>query len=201
VLRWLAPGAGLVQSVREILHESGVDPSTLVLEITESALMGDAVGAFRILNQLKALGVRLAIDDFGTGYSSLVYPKRFPVDLLKTDMGFIRGLGQDPEDSAIDAHRAQRSPSPTASKTPSRIQRWDYSRLCRSESSCGSHRVYRPPRQTSGDRLSALETPVTFRQFDVVIRGEPMSLHEDHSRRLPSAGRAASTGLPRGRRT
>jgi EAL domain-containing protein (putative c-di-GMP-specific phosphodiesterase class I) len=101
--RQLVPGAGLVESVAEILRESGLDPSLLVLEITESALMGDAEAALRILTQLKALGVRLAIDDFGTGYSSLVYLKRFPVDLLKIDMGFIRGLGQDSEDSAIVA--------------------------------------------------------------------------------------------------
>jgi diguanylate cyclase (GGDEF)-like protein/PAS domain S-box-containing protein len=101
--RQLSPGAGLVESVAEILRDSGVDPSTLVLEITESALMGDAEAALRILTELKALGVRLAIDDFGTGYSSLVYLKRFPVDLLKIDMAFIRGLGQDPEDSAIVA--------------------------------------------------------------------------------------------------
>jgi EAL domain-containing protein (putative c-di-GMP-specific phosphodiesterase class I) len=101
--RQLTPGAGLVESVADVLRESGLDPASLVLEITESALMGDAEAALRILTQLKALGVRLAIDDFGTGYSSLVYLKRCPVDLLKIDMGFIRGLGQDPEDSAIVA--------------------------------------------------------------------------------------------------
>lgn len=99
----LAPCAGLVGSVAEILRDSGVDPSMLVLEITESALMGNAEAALEILTQLKALGVNLAIDDFGTGYSSLVYLKRFPVDVLKVDRSFIGGLGQDPEDSAIVA--------------------------------------------------------------------------------------------------
>jgi EAL domain-containing protein (putative c-di-GMP-specific phosphodiesterase class I) len=97
----LAPCAGLVDSVAEVLRESGIEPAMLVLEITESALMGDAEGALEILTQLKELGVRLAIDDFGTGYSSLVYLKRFPVDVLKVDRSFIAGLGQDPEDSAI----------------------------------------------------------------------------------------------------
>jgi diguanylate cyclase (GGDEF)-like protein/PAS domain S-box-containing protein len=99
----LAPGAGLVESVAEILRESGVDPSTLVLEVTETALMGNAEAALEILTRLKALGVSLAIDDFGTGYSSLVYLKRFPVGVLKVDRSFISGLGQDPEDSAIVA--------------------------------------------------------------------------------------------------
>lgn len=99
----LAPCAGLVDSVAETLRDSGVDPSMLVLEITETALMGNPEAALEILTQLKALGVKLAIDDFGTGYSSLVYLKRFPVDMLKVDRSFIGGLGQDPEDSAIVA--------------------------------------------------------------------------------------------------
>jgi diguanylate cyclase (GGDEF)-like protein/PAS domain S-box-containing protein len=99
----LVPSAGLVDTVAEVLQESGIDPSTLVLEITESALMGDAEAALGILTDLKALGIILAVDDFGTGYSSLVYLKRFPVDVLKIDRSFVNGLGQDPEDSAIVA--------------------------------------------------------------------------------------------------
>jgi EAL domain-containing protein (putative c-di-GMP-specific phosphodiesterase class I) len=99
----LASGAGLVDSVAAVLRDSGVDPSVLVLEITETALMGNPEAALEILTRLKALGVNLAIDDFGTGYSSLVYLKRFPVDLLKVDRSFISGLGQNQEDSAIVA--------------------------------------------------------------------------------------------------
>jgi EAL domain-containing protein (putative c-di-GMP-specific phosphodiesterase class I) len=99
--RQLAHGAGLVESVKTSLAESGLDPTALVLEVTESALMDDAEAALRVLDELKALGVRIAIDDFGTGYSSLVYLKRFPVDLLKIDRSFVAGLGRDQDDTAI----------------------------------------------------------------------------------------------------
>jgi diguanylate cyclase (GGDEF)-like protein/PAS domain S-box-containing protein len=99
--RQLAQGAGLVESMRMTLDESGLDPTSVVLEVTESALMDDAEAALRVLNELKALGVRIAIDDFGTGYSSLVYLKRFPVDLLKIDRTFIAGLGLHKDDDAI----------------------------------------------------------------------------------------------------
>jgi diguanylate cyclase (GGDEF)-like protein/PAS domain S-box-containing protein len=99
----LAPSAGLVDTIADVLRESGVDPSVLVLEITENALMGDAEAALGILSELKALGINLAIDDFGTGYSSLMYLKRFPVDVLKVDRSFVSGLGRDLEDSAIVA--------------------------------------------------------------------------------------------------
>jgi diguanylate cyclase (GGDEF)-like protein/PAS domain S-box-containing protein len=99
--RQLAQGAGLLKSVTVALEESGVDPTALVLEVTESALMDDAEAALRVVNELKELGVRIAIDDFGVGYSSLVYLKRFPVDLLKVDRSFVSGLGQDRDDLAI----------------------------------------------------------------------------------------------------
>ncbi|MGA2211277.1 MAG: EAL domain-containing protein [Acidimicrobiales bacterium] len=99
----LAPGARFVAFVAETLRTSGLDPASLVLEITESALMSNADSALQVLTELKTLGVRLAIDDFGTGYSSLAHLKRFPVDVLKVDRSFISGLGRHPEDSAIVA--------------------------------------------------------------------------------------------------
>jgi diguanylate cyclase (GGDEF)-like protein/PAS domain S-box-containing protein len=99
--RQLARRAGLVRAVSMALDDSGVDPTSLVLEVTESALMDDAEAALRVLTELKTLGVQIAIDDFGTGYSSLVYLKRFPVDLLKIDRSFVAGLGRDREDAAI----------------------------------------------------------------------------------------------------
>jgi diguanylate cyclase (GGDEF)-like protein len=83
---------GLLDVVSNALRESGIDPSTLVLEITESLMMQDADLAIARLNELKQLGVRLAIDDFGTGYSSLSYLRRFPVDILKIDKSFVDGV-------------------------------------------------------------------------------------------------------------
>ncbi|MEA3057127.1 MAG: diguanylate cyclase, partial [Actinomycetota bacterium] len=88
--------------VEETLATSGLDPSLLSLEITESALM-DADVALRALERLKRLGVTLAVDDFGTGYSSLVYLRRLPVDVIKIDKSFVGGLGRSDEDTAIVA--------------------------------------------------------------------------------------------------
>jgi diguanylate cyclase (GGDEF)-like protein/PAS domain S-box-containing protein len=89
--------------VQGVLDGSGLTPSKLCLEITESALMEDASAVIDTLWELKAIGVTLAIDDFGTGYSSLSYLRRFPVDVLKVDQSFVSGLGPDPEDSTIVA--------------------------------------------------------------------------------------------------
>jgi EAL domain-containing protein (putative c-di-GMP-specific phosphodiesterase class I) len=93
----------IVETVERALASSGIEPSALVLEVTESTLMANAETALGVLNELRELGVRLAIDDFGTGYSSLLYLKRMPVDTLKVDRSFVDGLGDDPEDSAIVA--------------------------------------------------------------------------------------------------
>lgn len=91
----------LTDRIGRILARTGLDGSSLELEITESVLMQDAEETMAILRSLKSLGVRLSVDDFGTGYSSLSYLKRFPVDTLKVDRSFVDGLGVDPEDSAI----------------------------------------------------------------------------------------------------
>ncbi|MDG4553758.1 MAG: EAL domain-containing protein [Candidatus Competibacter sp.] len=91
----------LMAAVRAALAESGIEPGQLELEITESFVMGDPEAAVRLLTELKELGVRIAIDDFGTGYSSLAYLKRLPVDLLKVDQGFVRGMLVDANDEAI----------------------------------------------------------------------------------------------------
>lgn len=91
----------LAADIRRTLHESGLDPRHLKLEITESAAMEDAEQTIATLHELKSLGIQLAIDDFGTGYSALSYLKRFPVDTLKLDQSFVEGLGHDAQNTAI----------------------------------------------------------------------------------------------------
>jgi diguanylate cyclase (GGDEF)-like protein len=92
---------GLVEEIGAVLRETRLDAGSLRLEITETVVMHDAPTTLAKLEALKALGVQLAIDDFGTGYSSLGYLKRFPVDTLKIDRSFVKGIGGDAEDSAI----------------------------------------------------------------------------------------------------
>ena len=87
-------GAGLADALRQTLHSSGVEPSAVVLEITESVLMQQTDAVLERLEQLKALGVRLAIDDFGTSYSSLSYLQRFPIDILKIAKPFVDEIGK-----------------------------------------------------------------------------------------------------------
>jgi EAL domain-containing protein (putative c-di-GMP-specific phosphodiesterase class I) len=85
-------GPGLVQSVRQSLRTSGLEPSALNLEITESAFMEEGRGHERVLAELRETGARLYLDDFGTGFSSLSYLRRFPVDGLKIDRTFVADL-------------------------------------------------------------------------------------------------------------
>ncbi|MFP5391903.1 MAG: putative bifunctional diguanylate cyclase/phosphodiesterase [Gammaproteobacteria bacterium] len=90
-----------VHTVAEALRTSGLAPRYLELELTETAIMGDAANAMTILSDLKDLGVRLSLDDFGTGYSSLDYLRRFPFDSIKIDRSFIVGVGEHENDRAI----------------------------------------------------------------------------------------------------
>ncbi|MDQ2855094.1 MAG: bifunctional diguanylate cyclase/phosphodiesterase, partial [Acidobacteriota bacterium] len=91
----------LVDSIKKILGETGMDPACLHLEITESVIMEKAQDAAEMLSQLKAVGVKLSIDDFGTGYSSLSYLHSFPFDILKIDRSFVCRMGVDKESTGI----------------------------------------------------------------------------------------------------
>jgi diguanylate cyclase (GGDEF)-like protein/PAS domain S-box-containing protein len=91
----------LIHETRAALAMTGVDPSAIVLEITESVLMQQADSALQQLRGMKALGVSLAIDDFGTGHSSLSYLRRFPIDILKIAKPFIDDVGAGMEKSAL----------------------------------------------------------------------------------------------------
>ena len=92
---------GLIEDVQGALRESGLHPRWLILEITESSVLGDEERHIDTLFKLRDLGVRFALDDFGTGYSSLSYLKRMPVGMLKIDRSFVESLGEDAEDEVL----------------------------------------------------------------------------------------------------
>jgi EAL domain-containing protein (putative c-di-GMP-specific phosphodiesterase class I) len=91
----------LPEVVEEMLTSTGLDPSALSLEITESALVEESVVPVENFEALRAMGVRLVIDDLGTGYSSLAYLRRFPLDAIKIDRSFVEGLGVERDSGAI----------------------------------------------------------------------------------------------------
>ncbi len=90
-----------LERVAAILEAVGIEPATLTFELTESLLMEDAIDTIRTMHAIRRLGVTLSLDDFGTGYSSLSYLKRFPIDTLKIDRIFIRGVEDNKDDAAI----------------------------------------------------------------------------------------------------
>jgi len=91
----------LIERVQKTLHDTGLDPARMELEITESVMLEDAAGALEVMHRLKRLGVRIAMDDFGTGYSSLSYLRTFPFDGLKIDRSFISRLAESDDDKSI----------------------------------------------------------------------------------------------------
>jgi EAL domain-containing protein (putative c-di-GMP-specific phosphodiesterase class I) len=95
--------AGFVDDVRRALVQSGLQPSLLCLELTETVIMTDPESTTAVMAELRGLGVKVGVDDFGTGYSSLASLKGLPVDMLKIDRAFVRGLDRCEEDRAIVA--------------------------------------------------------------------------------------------------
>jgi EAL domain-containing protein (putative c-di-GMP-specific phosphodiesterase class I) len=91
----------LVPAVTAALHDSGLAPDRLELEITETVLLRDTAGTLATLRQFHSLGVHIAMDDFGTGFSSLSYLRRFPFDRIKIDQSFVRELGRQRDCDAI----------------------------------------------------------------------------------------------------
>jgi len=94
-------GGRLVETVVNVLAQTGLDPARLELEITEGALLENTDSVLDVLNGLRALGVKISMDDFGTGYSSLSYLQKFPFDKIKIDQSFVRGMEGNAECGAI----------------------------------------------------------------------------------------------------
>ncbi|MGA8539692.1 MAG: bifunctional diguanylate cyclase/phosphodiesterase, partial [Terriglobales bacterium] len=94
---------GFREFIRKVLNETGLASQYLELELTESLLLSNADVRFLVLQDLKAMGLKLAIDDFGTGYSSFSYLKHFPVSKLKIDRSFVSDVAVNPDDAAITA--------------------------------------------------------------------------------------------------
>lgn len=92
---------GLVEMLEKVLRQTGLHPSYLDLELTESILMDDIQDSISIMDQISRLGVHLSIDDFGTGYSSLAYLKKFPIKYLKIDRSFVNDVTRNRDDAAI----------------------------------------------------------------------------------------------------
>lgn len=117
-----------VEVVERILKQTSIDPTRIILEITEGALTFDIDGALKKVRQLKGLGLGLAIDDFGTGYSSLARLKQLPLDSLKIDRSFVLGLPTDRNDAAIVdtiiamAHRLSLSVTAEGVETQAQLQ-------------------------------------------------------------------------------
>jgi diguanylate cyclase (GGDEF)-like protein len=118
----------ITQLVISILQETGLAAEYLELEITESAMMDNVENAILKLTEIKALGVKISLDDFGTGYTSISYLKQFPIDVIKIDQSFIKGIPQNKNDTAITsaviamAHNLELQVIAEGVETPEQLQ-------------------------------------------------------------------------------
>jgi diguanylate cyclase (GGDEF)-like protein/PAS domain S-box-containing protein len=91
----------LLEEIADALRDSGLEPHRLVLELTEGVAMGNPAAVTTLLMRIRAMGVRISVDDFGTGYSSLAYLRQFPIDTLKIDRSFVRGMVSNTDTAEI----------------------------------------------------------------------------------------------------
>jgi diguanylate cyclase (GGDEF)-like protein len=166
----------IVDDVRDALATSGFDPSSLVLELTETTLMYDIDETIARLLQLKSLGVVLAVDDFGTGYSSLSYLQRFPIDILKIDRSFVSGEAASSEDSIVLLHTlVHLGKSLNLKIVAEGIEDDDQLQRLRAEGvECGQGFLFaRPERVAVVNRLLGKHLGGTARQLSAASAGAP----------------------------
>ncbi|MDQ2798487.1 MAG: bifunctional diguanylate cyclase/phosphodiesterase, partial [Armatimonadota bacterium] len=151
---------GLIREVRQALQETGLDPTTLKLEITETVLMADAGEAVARLSSLKELGVQIAVDDFGTGYSSMAYLSQLPIDTLKIDRAFISKLSETDGVAIVQAviTLAHSLKLRVTSEGIETLQQWEQLRLLESDYGQG----YYFARPLKADMMPALLTTARF---------------------------------------
>jgi EAL domain-containing protein (putative c-di-GMP-specific phosphodiesterase class I) len=147
--------AGFVDEIAEILEQTHLDPTALVLEITETVMMQDTAATSAKLAALKHLGIKLAIDDFGTGYSSLSYLRRFPVDSIKMAKPFVEVAGPRRRDSAFASAIIALGHSLSLSVVAEGIERAEQLRVLR-KLGCDQGQGYFFGQPMEAGRLSAL---------------------------------------------
>jgi EAL domain-containing protein (putative c-di-GMP-specific phosphodiesterase class I) len=148
----------LVDQVLQALASSGLTPSRLELEITESVLLQDNAAALDILHQLRELGVRISMDDFGTGYSCLSYLRSFPFDKVKIDRSFVRALSEDANSIALLQAVRGLSSSLSVSTTADGVESQEQLDKLRAEGCKEVQGYYFGPPRSAGDIPSFLAT-------------------------------------------
>ena len=155
----------IVEHIRDALSHSGLTPSSLIIEVTETALMTNAAATARRLEAIRALGVRIAVDDFGTGYSSLAYLQKFPVDSLKIDRAFTSALSTSLESQALITTLVQLGKTSACEPSPRA------SRPRRSSSTCAARTSTKPKASSSaGHKQPAISRP-TFSRGEATRQG------------------------------